>query len=266
MILSSCCFRVSVYLIPSSSSLTASISFRCTLTVSMARWRWDASSLSCCCTSLWGNFFIQPIPTYLHDTVSYRHFDRWLERLQRSTEALQLLLGQETLTFGHVSRWVVVISQYLPVSLQWGHWYWRFEHSFLRWWSRLWRKILTSLFSSVHSFGQQRRAYSHVVRWLSGNRNSPTQPHPFSLLLHITFDFLLTYGWRKSTETEISISGNMDQKRTLDTTHLQSKVIAIWGSQFVEQFWLKIETAKRQVFGLSKQHAKKRQPHASICH
>ena len=73
MILPSCCIRVRVYLVPPSSSLTA-ISFHCSLTVSMARWRWDAS-FSCCCTSLWGNLLLKPIPAYLHDIVSYRHFD-----------------------------------------------------------------------------------------------------------------------------------------------------------------------------------------------
>ena len=44
----------------------------------------------------------------------------------------------------------------------------------------------------MHSLVQQMRAYAHVVRWLSRDRNSPTQPHPFSLLLHMTLSDLIS--------------------------------------------------------------------------
>ena len=160
--------------------------------VSIARWRWNVSSLSCCSKSLRDSSSLHPIPAYLHGTSSNGHFDRCLERLQRSTEILHSLLGQETLTFGHVSRWVVVMLQYLPVSLQWRHWYWRLGHLFLRWWSRSRCNIRTSFLFSMHSFVQQRRAYPHVVRWSSRDRNSPTQSHPLSLLLHTTLSDLIS--------------------------------------------------------------------------
>ena len=141
--------------------------------------------------SLWGSFLSQPIPAYLHGTVSYWHFDRWLERLQRNTDTLHPLLGQETSSLGHVSRWVVVISQYLPVSLQWGHWCWRFGQ-FLRCWSRSRLKILNSLSFSMHSLVQRMRACPHILRWSSRDRNSPTQPHPLSQLLHIALSDLIS--------------------------------------------------------------------------
>ena len=196
--------------------------------------------------------YSQFLHSYLHDTVSYRHFDRWLERLQRSTEALQSVLGQETLTFGQVSRWVVAISRYLPVSLQWRHWYWRFGHSFLRWWSRSRRKILISLLSSVHLFGQQRRAYSHVVRWSSRNRNSPTQSHPFSQLLHITFSDLISCSptgeesqWKLKYQEMWTRKGHWTlhtcKARSLRNSYTRKPAVPLKLS--VEQFWLKIETA-----------------------
>ena len=62
----------------------------------------------------------------------------------------------------------------------------------MRWGSRSQRKILTPSFWSMHSFGQQRRAYSHTVRWLSRDRNSPIQSHPVSLLLHMTLSDLIS--------------------------------------------------------------------------
>ena len=132
--------------------------------------------------------------TLLNQLADENHHTRsvCLERLQRSTKAWHLVLGHESLTCGHVSRWVVVILQYLPVALQWRHWYWRFGHSFLRWWCRSRRNILTSSSFSMHSLVQRRRAYPHVVRWFSRDRNSPIQPHPFSLLVHITLSDLIS--------------------------------------------------------------------------
>ena len=129
--------------------------------------------------------------TYLHGTSSNEHFDLWYESLQRTTDNVHSLLGQGTSSLGHVSRWVVVISEYLPVTLQWGHWCWRYGH-FMRCWSRSRRKIFTSLSFSMHSLVQRRRAYSHVMRWLSRDRNSPSQPHPLLLLLHITLSDLIS--------------------------------------------------------------------------
>ena len=164
----------------------------CSLMVSIARWRWNVSSFSCCSKFLRSSSSSHQIPTYLHHTSSNRHFDRCLERLQWSTEILHSLLGQETLTLGHVSRWVVVISQYFPVSLQWRHWYWRFGHLFLRCWFRLRCNICTSSVFSMHLFGQWRRSYPHVVMWSSSDRNSPTQSHPLSLLLHTTLSDLIS--------------------------------------------------------------------------
>ena len=121
---------------------------------------------------------------------AYSHVVRWSASLKRGTKALQWVLGQGTFTFGHVLRWVVVISQYLPMASQWRHWYWRFGHSFLRCWSRSRRNILTSFSSIMHWLVQQRRVYPHVVRWSSRDRSSSTQPHPFSVLLHMTLSAL----------------------------------------------------------------------------
>ena len=75
---------------------------------------------------------------------------------------------------------------------QWRHWYWRLGHSFLRWWSRSQHNILTSSLSFMHSLVQRRRVYPHVVRWYSRDRNSPIQPQPFSLLLHMTLSDLIS--------------------------------------------------------------------------
>ena len=122
----------------------------------------------------------------------YSHALRWSESLQRGTKALQWVLGQGIFTFGHVSRWVVVISQYLPMVSQWRHWYWRLGHSFLRCWSRSRRNILTSFLSSMHWLVQWTKVYPHVVRWSSRDRNSPIQPHQFSKLLHMTLSDLIS--------------------------------------------------------------------------
>ena len=47
--------------------------------------------------------------------------------------------------------------------------------------------ILTSSSFSIHSLVQRRRVYPHLVRWFSRDHISPTQPHPLSLLLHMTW-------------------------------------------------------------------------------
>ena len=44
----------------------------------------------------------------------------------------------------------------------------------------------------MHSLVQRRRAYSHVVRWSSRDRSSPTQLHPLSQLLHMTLSDLIS--------------------------------------------------------------------------
>jgi len=173
-------------------ALNAFNSFCCLLTVSIARWRWKVSSFSCCCESLRSGFSLQPISAYLHSTFSNWHLDQWSERSQRDNVTLHPILVQGTTSFGHVSRWVVVILQYLPVSLQWGHWCWRFGHLFLRWWSKSRRNSCTISLLFIHLFGQWRRAYPHLLRWLSRDCNSPTQPHLLSQLLHLTLSALIS--------------------------------------------------------------------------
>ena len=74
----------------------------------------------------------------------------WSARLQ------QAIIRTENF---HLRTCVRMSGGYLPVSLQSGHWCWQFGHLFLRWWSRSWRKILTSLPFSMHSFGQQRISF-----------------------------------------------------------------------------------------------------------
>ena len=85
------------------------------------------------------------------------------------------------------------MSQCLPVVLQWGHWYWRYGHLFLICLLRSRRNTCTSFLFSIHSLVQRRRVYPHhVMRWSSRDRNSPTQPHPFLLLLHLTLSALIS--------------------------------------------------------------------------
>ena len=51
----------------------------------------------------------------------------------------------------------------------------------------------TSFLFSMHSLVQRRRVYPHhVVRWSSRDCNSPTQPHPFLLLLHLILSALIS--------------------------------------------------------------------------
>ena len=80
------------------------------------------------------------------------------------------------------------------MSLQWGQWYWQFGHLCLRWLSMSRRNTVayTSSVSFVHLLVQRRRAYPHVLRWLSRDRSSPLQPHPFSSLLHLTLSALIS--------------------------------------------------------------------------
>ena len=111
------------------------------------------------------------------------------------------------------------MSQCLPVDLQWGHWYWRYGHLFLRWLSRSRRNTCTSFLFSMHSLVQRRRVYPHnVVRWSSRDCKSPTQPHPFLLLLHLTLSALIS---RSPVHGE-SMSG-----RLLSSTYMASQSVFV---------------------------------------
>ena len=111
------------------------------------------------------------------------------------------------------------MSQCLPVDLQWGHWYWQYGHLFLRWLSRSRCNTCTSFLFSMHSLVQRRRVYPHhVMRWPSRDRNSPTQPHPFLLLLHLTLSALIS---RSPVHGE-SMSG-----RLLSSTYMASQSVFV---------------------------------------
>ena len=63
----------------------------------------------------------------------------------------------------------------------------------LRCWSRLRRNTYTLPVLYMHLLVQRRRAYSHVLRWLSRDRNSPTHPHFLSQLSHLTVSDLISH-------------------------------------------------------------------------
>ena len=83
----------------------------------------------------------------------------------------------------------------------------------------------------MHWLVQQTRAYPHVVRWLSKDRNSPAQLHPFPLLLHMTLSALTSCSpTRNSLESYIFSFNTTKSLLTSDISKVLSSFPTVWAN------------------------------------